>query len=130
MKTCLNCKKEYQHKREASKFCSDKCRVAYNRKHPRQAVSTVQMQVLYNAVLELLGNAGKIQQTAPIAPKTTYQAAASRATSQISTQDLMRKYVEERRDFTCEEEYREWLRRLQDDNRLTNKQKELIINTH
>lgn len=33
MKACLNCEKEYQHKRESSKFCSDKCRVMYNRKN-------------------------------------------------------------------------------------------------
>lgn len=51
MKACLNCQKSYQSKRDTSKFCSDKCRVAYNRKHPQAGVSKFQMQVLYNNIL-------------------------------------------------------------------------------
>jgi hypothetical protein len=54
MKICLNCQKEYQNKREASKYCSDKCRVAYNRKHPQNSVSKTQVQVLYNEMLEMV----------------------------------------------------------------------------
>lgn len=54
MRECLNCKKEYQHKREASKFCSGKCRVKYNRDHPQDKVTKVQMQVLYNMALSAL----------------------------------------------------------------------------
>lgn len=131
MRTCLRCQKEYEFKREASKFCSDKCRVAYNRKHPKQgAVSQMQLQVLYNAVLDLVGNTGKPQQTVIAAPKTSYQAPISKPIPQISAQDLMHKFVEARRECTCEDEYRSWLKQLQEDSRLSNKQKELIINTH
>jgi hypothetical protein len=36
MKECLNCQKEYEAKRETSKFCSVSCRVLYNRKNPKK----------------------------------------------------------------------------------------------
>lgn len=52
MKQCLNCQKEFEYKRNAAKFCSDKCRAAYNRAHPSQGVTKPQMQSLYTAVLE------------------------------------------------------------------------------
>lgn len=57
MKECLECKKLYQFKREASKFCSDKCRVKWNRHHPKETdtVSKMELKVLYNAVLEMVG---------------------------------------------------------------------------
>lgn len=54
MKICLNCQKEFEYKREAAKFCSDKCRVMYNRKNPTNGVSLVQFKVLYNEVLNLV----------------------------------------------------------------------------
>lgn len=62
MKQCLNCHKEFEYKRESAKFCSDKCRATYNRAHPKQLVTPIQMQVLYNAFLEAVG---KIQYSAP-----------------------------------------------------------------
>lgn len=54
MKQCLNCQTEFQYKRGAAKFCSNKCRAAYNRAHPKQSVTPIQMQVLYNSVLEAI----------------------------------------------------------------------------
>lgn len=54
MKDCLNCQKEYENKREASKFCSTKCRVMWNRKNPSDKVTKVQMQVLYNEIMNRL----------------------------------------------------------------------------
>jgi hypothetical protein len=53
MKQCLNCNKEYEAKREASKFCSTSCRVMWNRAQPKgkNKVTQMDMQELYNAVL-------------------------------------------------------------------------------
>lgn len=53
MKLCAYCQKEYANKRDTSRFCSDKCRVAYNRKNPKKgdAITPVQMQVLYNSIM-------------------------------------------------------------------------------
>lgn len=55
MKECLHCKNRYESSKDFSKFCSTKCRVAYNRKNPKQSLNKVQVQVLYNAIMERLG---------------------------------------------------------------------------
>ncbi len=54
MKECLNCTAKFQERRSTAKFCSNKCRAAYNRGNPTQTVSKVQLQVLYNEMLELI----------------------------------------------------------------------------
>lgn len=58
MKECLSCKKEFEPKRPHGKFCSDKCRVAYNRANPGQSVSKVNMQVLYNEMMAAIQKIG------------------------------------------------------------------------
>lgn len=53
---CLNCPKEFEPKRkDTAKFCSATCRVQYNRVNPKEKVTRVQMQVLYNTMMERLG---------------------------------------------------------------------------
>lgn len=54
MKNCLNCGYEFQEKKDSAKYCSVSCRVMYNRKNPKDRVSKVQMQDLYNSVKELI----------------------------------------------------------------------------
>ena len=58
MKECLNCKKGYESRRDFSKYCSTKCRVQYNRNNPKEKVTRVQMQVLYNSILGLVDKMG------------------------------------------------------------------------
>lgn len=56
MKECLWCKKEYSPKRDTSKFCSTSCRVMHHHKFGKKdKVTSVQMQVLYNAIMGKLG---------------------------------------------------------------------------
>lgn len=62
MNKCLRCQKEYEPKRSTSKFCSDSCRSAFHRDSPATKVTRLQMQSLYNAVLEVVE---KIQYAAP-----------------------------------------------------------------
>lgn len=57
MKQCMNCKKEFEYKRESARFCSDRCRAAYNRANPQQAITKVQVHVIYNEILELIERA-------------------------------------------------------------------------
>lgn len=57
MKECVNCKNAFEPKRPHGKFCSDKCRVAYNRSNPSQVVTKMQVQVLYNEMLDLIKKA-------------------------------------------------------------------------
>jgi len=55
MKECLHCKKEYEAKRDSSKFCSVNCRVKFNRANgSKNKVTGIQAQVLYNAMLEMV----------------------------------------------------------------------------
>lgn len=136
MRQCLNCKKDFEYKREAAKFCSNKCRAAYNRAHPQEGVTKLQMQSLYNAILEAVD---KIQYAGS---KNAYDGAKTHYTKQdepltfttpvpkISVDAIMRKYVEDRRDCSCQEEYISWLDRLNADERLSSKQKELVKNTN
>jgi len=58
MKECLNCKKEYEPKRDSSKFCSTSCRVRWYQKHSKgkSKVTTMDMQELYNAVLSAVNS--------------------------------------------------------------------------
>jgi hypothetical protein len=65
MKECLECKKLYEFKREASKFCSDKCRVKWNRHHPKETdtVSKMELKVLYNAMLDMVGKISVVPST-------------------------------------------------------------------
>jgi hypothetical protein len=59
MKECLNCKKEYQPKRDSSKFCSTSCRVGWYQKHSKgkKKVTPTNMQELYTEMLALIKKA-------------------------------------------------------------------------
>ena len=54
MKECLQCKKEFQEKRESAKFCSDKCRVKWNRKNGGQQIKKWQAQSILNQINEAM----------------------------------------------------------------------------
>jgi hypothetical protein len=94
------------------------------------------MQLLYNAVLEAVE---KIQF---VGPQKEYNAAKLppavqdeplkfvKPVPKVAADAIMRKYVEDRQDCTCKEEYISWCERLENDDRLTSKQKELVKNTH
>lgn len=54
---CLNCKIKFEPKKSFAKFCSTNCRVKWNRKQPKKdVISKTQLQVLYNSILEAVGN--------------------------------------------------------------------------
>lgn len=55
---CLteDCDNEFESKTGRRKFCSDACKMRYFRKHGKKdSVSLMQVQVLYNAVLDMVG---------------------------------------------------------------------------
>lgn len=61
MKDCLNCEKKFKEKRETAKFCSTNCRVKWHKKNgkkKKEAISEVQMQVLYNSILAAVEKIG------------------------------------------------------------------------
>jgi hypothetical protein len=63
MKECLQCQKHFEAKRDSAKYCSDKCRVQWNRLNPKpgNTVSKIQIQALYNLMMDKLGTVGSIQ---------------------------------------------------------------------
>lgn len=71
MKECLNCKKEYEPKRDTSKFCSTSCRVRYHQKHGKSKIKPVHMRVLYNEVMDLI-------QKAKLEPQPSYFGVATK----------------------------------------------------
>ena len=58
MNKCLNCQQEYQSRRVTSKYCSNKCRAAFNRKKPLSNVSKRQVQELYEEMMAAIKNIG------------------------------------------------------------------------
>ncbi len=76
MKLCLNCQKEFEHKRDSAKYCSDKCRAAYNRAHPEQQVTKLQLQLLYNEMIELARKMQSGPEIKIMPPQTHQQAIA------------------------------------------------------
>ena len=60
MKVCLHCNKEFENKKETAKFCSVSHRVMWNRENknkPKGVTEKQRLEVLYNLILELVGNA-------------------------------------------------------------------------
>jgi hypothetical protein len=53
-KQCEQCEKEFEYSRDAARFCSGKCRVKWNRNHPKKEVTKIEMEVLYNQMLDLV----------------------------------------------------------------------------
>ena len=47
----------------------------------------------------------------------------------VNPQALMLKYVDERREVSCQEEFQAWSAKLQADNRLNSRQKQEVLNT-
>lgn len=76
MKQCLNCKTEFDYKRDTAKFCSDKCRAAWNRANPDRAVTKFQMQALYNEMIELARKMHETDNIRVLPPLGSHKAAA------------------------------------------------------
>lgn len=137
MKNCLNCNTEFRPKREHAKFCSDKCRVAYNRNHPAGSVTKTQLQVLYNAFLEAIGKIQysdqKIAYDSPKKPAIQDEplkiVQPKPALPRVAIEAIKRKYVEDRRECTCDEEFIAWFEKLESDERLNQRDKNEVKNT-
>lgn len=71
MKQCLQCEKQFDAKRDAAKFCSVNCRVKWNRKNGKKSeIKPLQMQVLYNQILDAVN---KIGQNNGLPPAAAYK---------------------------------------------------------
>lgn len=129
MRECLNCKAQYEFKREASKFCSPKCRVQYNRKHPKQTLTKLQIQVLYNQLSDALDKINSGAFLTPVKPQTSppqpnpYFQPQSQNKPRISFEE----YVEKKRECETEEDWVAVKAKILGDPNLSSRQKEMLI---
>lgn len=150
-KKCLHCKKEYEPKKDTSKYCSDSCRVMWNRKNGSKGVKVnkdVQMQVLVSTLMEKLDKVVFVQPTTPESfdgpdlgkisydePKWPIGAKNAENAKVYVVEDdepkelIMQRYIEERYE-TDQDTYPNWLRRLMADERLSNRDKEICKTAH
>lgn len=133
MKQCLYCDKEFEAKRDSAKFCSTSCRVMHNRKHGKKnTVTPVQMQALFNAMMEKLGEVGKIVAVTPKEAydrpplKITYDEPPKFLSPQIALKSF-EQWQREKRECETEEQWEEIKAGIKAATNLTQKQKDLLI---
>jgi len=124
MKECLHCKKEFQEKKETAKYCSDSCRVMFNRNKPKvdKGLSTEsKLDVLYNAILEKLSSNGfnQVSPTSHVFIHTDQPVKVKAKTPE--------EWVQEKREIPDwdTESYQKWFLSLESSS-LTKQQKSLI----
>lgn len=93
------------------------------------------MQVLYNSVLEAISkinakNGLPEPMAAVFVPQQHTAAQMTTPLPRVAIEAIKRKYVEDRRECTCEEEHYNWLQKLAADDRLSEDDKKLIKNTY
>lgn len=158
---CINCNKDYEATKPTRRYCSDSCRVMWNRKNGKKDVSEkVAMKVLINQLIEKLD---KVSFTSDSFPPTvryvdpiprevqvavynkehpdqhtsireeplSFAKMEAELTGQeyISPQEVMAGYWEEKRELD-EDNYPKWIKRLENDQRLSSKQKHLVKTTY
>lgn len=131
---CLNCENEFEEKRkDTAKFCSAKCRVKYNRKYPKSGITKVQMGVLYNSLLEVMGrindglpkdyvqvkSIGVMKNDGSVEPLTFSK-------PKIAIKRTPAHWVELRRECENADDYAKWLENLENDTFLTVREKKEI----
>ena len=125
MKECLRCQKEFNAKRESAKFCSTNCRVQYNRVHgKKKAISTVQVQVLYNEILDMV-NVVKKQGNGE--SRVVYHGNPIQASVVPRSQKTVQQFLNEISELEYEQEYRDKADEIEQAIHLTEKQRNLLI---
>lgn len=128
MRECLHCAKElYEPKKTTKKFCKDSCRVMYHRKHGKvDTVKPMQMQVMYNAILEAITKIGQLNNLPPSSVGVvSFNQGSSVDLKKLKRRKTVEEYVLEKREINCDEDYVIWLDELMNDSFLTARQKQL-----
>lgn len=128
MKKCLQCPNEFEAKRESAKFCSDKCRVAWHRKHGKKdGVTKFQMQVLYNSILEAIEKMA-LPQLSNFVPANT-PTVFSGIIPQVAptTEKTFQQFMNQIPDLQYEDEFRKFVSEIEAATKLSEKQKNLLL---
>jgi len=144
VKVCLWCKKDYEAKKESSKYCSTSCRVMFNRKPANSnQIKPFQMQAIYNQILEMnaklirqIENSNfpplpKMQYVTPISEKQSlaiYNATHIDQFTSIETvkQKSFQEHMNEIAELDTPYEYEVKTKEIESSN-LTRKQKDLLF---
>jgi hypothetical protein len=144
MKECLKCKADISERHEKAKFCSNSCRVMWNRKN-KGIVKSVQISVLHNEAMEALAEMKKIQSQISfdllmfgqarkdgkplvegITPDTKFSV---EPVKRMALKRTPAHWVELRRDCQTADDYAKWLEDLEADTFLTIREKAQIKQT-
>jgi len=130
---CLteDCANEIENKTGRRKFCSNACKMRYFRKHGKKdSVSPMQVQVLYNAVLDMVGKinygVNPILNDTPITAKHIYQYPLDEKDCFKPTQKTFQQFMNELSELETEHEYRTKAAEIEASG-LTKKQKDLLL---
>ena len=131
---CNHCKKEFEAKRETAKYCSTSCRVMNNkRKQDIVPLSAIQVQVLYNAMIEMTENINDrldklgayLGGSQRIMPNISATAPAQAFNGTI--RKSVEQYITEKREILQESDWITLKEEINNDANLTAKQKLLIF---
>jgi hypothetical protein len=135
-KQCEQCEKEFEYSRDAARFCSGKCRVKWNRNHPKKEVTKIEMEVLYNQMLDLVSEMKN--NLAAVQPNINYviseiavpnnEHIMSVGKPQIKIKRSFENYQQLRIDCENEEDWVELKEEILNCEHLTQKQKTLLTN--
>lgn len=122
---CLKCEKEYQPKKETSKFCSTSCRVMWGRKNKSTVSQSVQMKVLVNTILDKLDKVDFVVSSPAVydVPKIKNSTFDEPKVSSKSFQQ----YMNEISGLEYEQEFRAKAEEIQSATNLSQKQKDLLL---
>lgn len=124
---CLNCKKEITAERESKKYCSDKCRVMWNRKKPKGVSSDkISILALCNQLMGMLATVKFIplQDSASDLAERPFTTLSKKIKIRRSVQS----WLDWKRDIQDEEEYDKFKEEINDADYLTQKEKKYIFN--
>lgn len=136
MRECLKCKADISARHEKAKFCSDSCRVMWNRnpknKKEKGLTELQQMRVMYNALMEKIEQLSFPPIYAPVVEqKTTFNGfiPSEEEKPRLSLKRTPAHWVELRRDCQTADDYAKWLEDLENDTFLTAREKSQIKQT-
>lgn len=136
-KECLNCKKEFEAKKDTAKYCSDSCRVMWNRsplnKKEKGLTDLQQMKVMYNSLMEKIDKLSfPTIQVQPSAKLVSFDGIVHQVEEKQQNARQSRTpahWVELRRECESADDYAKWLQDLESDIFLTTREKSLIKQT-
>jgi len=123
MRQCLECKKDYENKRESSKFCSTSCRVKHNRKS-QKTKSKIQLDVIYNAILDTIASMPKNDAVSQMVRKVAYNEPSYR----VPSGKTFAQYQIAKEECLLPEQWAELEQEIINDTSLSQKLKNVLLN--